>query len=196
MIKAELRKIYLEKRKQLTSEELQQKSQQICSLFFEHFNLQHIKFLHLFLPILRQKEVDTWAIIRQVRKNFPATQLVIPKTDIELLSMESFCYHENMMLEENKWGLLEPVGVDKVEPYKLDMILIPLLAFDTQGYRVGYGKGYYDRFLEKCNKEIIKIGLSCEEPVAQIEDINSFDYRLNFCITPQKVWQFDIEKYL
>lgn len=191
MIKAELRKIYLERRRQLSMEEIQQKSGQISSLFFSYFNLKHIHFLHIFLPILRQKEVDTWPIIRQVRKDFPAIQLVIPKTNTALLSMESFGYDENIQLEENKWGLLEPVRGEKIESYQLDMILVPLLVFDIRGYRVGYGKGFYDRFLENCTNKIIKIGLSYEEPVAQIEDINSFDYRLNFCITPKNIWQFE-----
>ena len=71
----------------------------------------------------------------------------------------------------------------------INIILVPLLAFDKNGHRVGYGGGYYDKFMIHYPKSI-KIGLSLEEPI-QILDINNHDIKLNFCITPKKLYKFD-----
>ena len=70
------------------------------------------------------------------------------------------------------------------------MILVPLLAYDLQGNRVGYGKGFYDRFLAKCNANVQKVGLSYFEPLDSIGDAESFDIKLNSCISPEKIWIF------
>lgn len=70
------------------------------------------------------------------------------------------------------------------------MVLIPLLAFDKKGYRVGYGKGFYDRFLADCRPDVVKVGLSVFEPIDEIADLNEFDIKMDFCITPNRVWQF------
>jgi 5-formyltetrahydrofolate cyclo-ligase len=69
-------------------------------------------------------------------------------------------------------------------------VLIPLLAFDRKGHRVGYGKGYYDRFLRTCRKDVVKIGFSYFDPVEKIEDASRYDVRLNYCITPNDIYRF------
>lgn len=72
----------------------------------------------------------------------------------------------------------------------IDIAFIPLLAFDTEGNRIGYGKGYYDRFLAKCRKDIITIGLSYFPPLDKVDDIEFFDKKIDFCITPESVYAF------
>jgi 5-formyltetrahydrofolate cyclo-ligase len=69
-------------------------------------------------------------------------------------------------------------------------VFIPLLAFDKSGHRVGYGAGYYDRFLSKCKPDCLKVGLSFFEPVDEISDADEFDVKLNHCVTPSKIWTF------
>jgi 5-formyltetrahydrofolate cyclo-ligase len=64
------------------------------------------------------------------------------------------------------------------------------LCFDLRGFRVGYGKGFYDRFLKKCRADCKKIGLSFFEPVKEISDIEEFDVALNFAVTPQEIYNF------
>ena len=73
----------------------------------------------------------------------------------------------------------------------LDLIFIPLLAYDLEGHRVGYGKGYYDRFLKLTNKSSLKIGLSFFDPINKIQDIDDNDVKLDYCITPTQVHKFD-----
>lgn len=72
----------------------------------------------------------------------------------------------------------------------LDAVLVPLIAFDARGFRVGYGKGFYDRFLKTCRADCLKIGLSLFPPVEKIADTADFDVKLDACATPEKIWRF------
>ena len=77
----------------------------------------------------------------------------------------------------------------EITPEKLDVIFIPLLGFDKQGNRVGYGKGYYDRFLHQCKPEALKIGLSFfEAETTLIQDTTEHDVPLDVCVTPTQVY--------
>ncbi len=190
MNKAQLRPLYIEKRRQYTPEEIQWKSLQIAMNFFSRFNLENIRYLHVFLPIIRQNEPDTWTIIQRITKNYPAVQIVVPRANLHTLNMESYLYEPGVALQANKWGIYEPINARLIEASAIDMILLPLLAFDEKGYRVGYGKGFYDRYLQRCRKEMIKIGLSPEGPVAEISDTDSYDAKMDYCISPEKVWEF------
>ena len=88
----------------------------------------------------------------------------------------------------NKFGILEPKKNKKeILP---DLIMVPLVAFDKKLNRLGYGGGYYDRFLKKYEKKrIIKIGLaiSCQE-VKKLP-LNSFDRKMDFVLTEKKLYK-------
>ncbi len=77
-----------------------------------------------------------------------------------------------------------------IEIERIDAVLVPLLCFDERGFRVGYGMGFYDRFLSGCRTNCLKIGLTYFAPTAEISDAQNFDVRLDFCITPKKNWKF------
>jgi 5-formyltetrahydrofolate cyclo-ligase len=149
-----------------------------------------VKYLHVFLPIAKQNEVDTWPIIQRLSKSYPVVQITVPKADLATYAMESYLYRPGISLHTNKWGMAEPQDAPLIEPSALDMILLPLLAFDEKGYRVGYGKGFYDRYLSRCRLDILKVGLSMEAPMAEIGDTDAYDMRMDYCVTPQKVWEF------
>ncbi|MES2518799.1 MAG: 5-formyltetrahydrofolate cyclo-ligase [Bacteroidota bacterium] len=191
MDKVQLRKYYLSKRKAISSEEIAEKSQQIADLFFQSFDLSNIQKLHIFLPIIRNKEINTFLIIKHLNKHFPQINIIIPKTIISTSEMEHYLLDEEK-LTENQWGILEPSDENlvKFEPSTIDLVIIPLLVFDKHGNRVGYGKGFYDRFLQKCKTTTLKIGLCLEEPIEQIEDVNEFDIKMDFCITSTKNYIF------
>ncbi|MDQ3180555.1 MAG: 5-formyltetrahydrofolate cyclo-ligase, partial [Acidobacteriota bacterium] len=75
-----------------------------------------------------------------------------------------------------------------IETEKIDIVLVPLLCFDRKGFRVGYGKGFYDRFLKNCRTDCLKIGLSYFAPIKEISDVQDFDVRLDFSITPEEIF--------
>jgi 5-formyltetrahydrofolate cyclo-ligase len=90
----------------------------------------------------------------------------------------------------NSWGITEPESGELVSPKCLDMVLVPLLVFDKQGKRVGYGKGFYDRFLSQCRSNVLKVGLSYFKPIEKIGDADTYDIPLDICVTPDEIWYF------
>ena len=192
MQKAELRKLMLQRRRALPAEEVQQRSQRIADLFFQHFPLQPGQTVHVFLPIIRNNEVNTWSIIERLRLKHPEVRVAVPVTDAEQNVLTHHCLTEEAVLVENPWGIPEPQNAQLIHAQEVDVVLLPLLAFDLAGHRVGYGKGFYDRFLADCRPDVLKIGLSLEPAVEGIADPNPFDVPLDYAITPEEVW--DIRK--
>jgi len=189
MTKAQLKKQYSEKRNHFSFEALQEKSLGISQNFYNHFDLKAIKTLHVFLPMVKKKEINTWIIIQSLFENYPYITLVVSKSVFETCRMESYIFERNTKIIENRWGIPEPINATVCADDKIDMILLPLLCFEQRGFRVGYGKGFYDRFLVKCRSNIIKIGLSLFEPVDKIEDINDYDVKMDFCVMSDGIWK-------
>jgi len=191
MIKSQLRKYYLSKRKAISAEEISIKSQQIADLFFQNFDLLKVNILHIFLPIIKHNEINTWLIIKYLKQNFSKINIIVPKIAPENSELENHLFDEKNLIE-NHWGILEPSRENqtKILPEQIDLVIIPLLIFDKIGNRVGYGKGFYDRFLQQCKPATLKIGVCLEEPVELIEDINEFDIKMDFCITHNKIYKF------
>lgn len=188
MTKTELRKTFLARQKSLSSSERARKSRDIVRLFFECIDLSKINLLHCFIPIEKFGEVDTSLILRSIRENSPKTGIAVPRVNFETTEIESLIYKFNTELIENEWGIREPSNGEMVEPSTIDIVLVPGIAFDRTGHRVGYGKGFYDRFLKRCRPDCIKIGLSFFEPVDEIEDVHEGDKSLNACITPDGIF--------
>ena len=190
MTKAALRKIYLEKQKNLSALEREEKSRRIADLFFENFDFDRIKFLHCFLPIEKFNEVDTRIILEKIRRNFPQIEIVVPRVNSQIGEIENLRYTLETKLTASFWGIDEPTHDETIEAEKIDLVLVPLLCFDEKGFRVGYGKGFYDKFLKNCRADCLKIGLSYFPPIAEISDVHNFDVKLDFCVTPEKIWNF------
>lgn len=190
MKKDEIRKIYIAKRKQLSADECAHRSDQIAALFFEHTDLTSIQFLHIFIPITRMNEVNTWKITEKIWSDFPHIQMAtsITKTD----HLEHVLIDPTTTFEEDKWGIPIPVNATPIPANQIDMVLVPLLAIDSRGHRVGYGKGYYDGFLAECKKDVQKMGISIFPILDQnIEDTHSNDIPLSGVITPESYILFD-----
>lgn len=190
MQKRELREQMLQRRARYTAAELQEWSSRITGHFFDHFPLPDYKTIHVFLPILRKKEIDTWQIIRQLQMNYPHVRIAVSVSDINNYSLNHFWLKPETKLQENKWGIPEPVQAESIDVADIDMVLVPLLAFDCKGHRVGYGKGFYDRFLASCRPETLKIGLSLEAVGQQVADVHEGDVLLDYVITPAEVISF------
>lgn len=189
MNKSELRKIFLAKQKSLSSGERIEKSRAISEQFFENFDLAKINFLHSFLPIEKFHEIDTNFIFQKIWKDFPRVKTLVPRVDFESFEMKNLLYDAETELLQNAWNIHEPLHDETIETEKIDAVLVPLLCFDVRGYRVGYGKGFYDRFLKNCRADCLKIGLSYFAPVEKIADADEFDVKLDFCATPFAVYR-------
>lgn len=190
MTKHEARSIFQARRKDLTKSEVTNRSSLISGLFFEHFDLSNIQFLHCFLPIRSRNEPDTWMIIDKVRRAFPSISIVLPKVTGDDGQMQSYPFAGEMNLSRNRWGIEEPAGDVPIDAALVDMILVPLLAFDVLGNRVGYGRGFYDRLLQMCRPDAIRIGISLFDAIDRIDDVDAYDEKLHYCITPNKVFTF------
>jgi len=196
MNKSELRKIYLAKQKSFSMFERKQKSEQIADEFFANFNLSKINFLHCFLPIERTNEIDTKPTFQKIWREFPRIETLVPRVNFQTDEIENLKFTSETKLVKNTWEVSEPAHDETVETEKIDLILIPLLCFDTRGFRVGYGRGFYDRFLKNCRADCLKIGLSYFAPVEKILDAQDFDVSLDVCVTPEKVWWFQSKTHL
>jgi 5-formyltetrahydrofolate cyclo-ligase len=190
MTKSELRKIYLEKRRLLSSDEIMQKSERVAKRLFRNFDLQKINVLHCFLPIERFNEINTKLIFHRVWRDFPHIETAVPRVNFKTNEIESLKFTLQTELVQNSWLIHEPEHNELVESKKIDAVLVPLLCFDLRGFRVGYGKGFYDKFLKNCRAECLKIGLNHFPPVERISDTNEFDVRLDYCLTPKKTYKF------
>ena len=186
MLKSELRKQALAQRKGLTEQQAAVLSEALLATF-KKLDFSDINSVHIFLPILRHNEPNTFLFIDWLHANHPKIKIVVPKADFETHTMNHYVFNSLVDLKNNDYGIPEPQNALAFAGVP-DLVLVPLLAFDQKGYRVGYGKGFYDRFFQNINTQ--KIGLSFFEPVAQINDVHLNDIRLDKCITPNKIYSF------
>ncbi|MFS4415857.1 5-formyltetrahydrofolate cyclo-ligase [Maribacter sp. 2307ULW6-5] len=143
-------------------------------------------YYHIFLSIPSKNEPDTAYLLSILQGK--DKDVVVPK--MEGNELEHYLLTDNTLLKANPWGVPEPQNGLRVTAQQLDVVFVPLLAFDQKGHRVGYGKGFYDRFLKACRKDVIKVGLSLYPPEKAITDSNAEDVRLDFCVTPEKIYTF------
>jgi 5-formyltetrahydrofolate cyclo-ligase len=187
MIKSKLRKSHLARQRALSPVERDAMSTQIANNFFAGFDLTQVNLLHCFVPIEKFNEIDTSYIFHGIWKQFPQIQTVVPRVDFDRGEMDSVRYTAETELEQNRWNIHEPSHDESVEAELIDMVLTPGLAYDRSGHRIGYGKGFYDRFLDLCRPDCVKVGLSYFEPVGEIEDTHEGDVRLDHIVTPEHV---------
>lgn len=190
MNKSELRKIFIGKRKEILSSERTEKSRAIFGNIFDYFDFTKMNVVHCFLPIERFNEIDTHLLFHEVWQKFPHIKTVVPRVDFQMVEMKSLVYDAETELHENDWNIFEPKHDEFVEAEKIDAVFVPLLCADERGFRVGYGKGFYDRFLKDCREDCLKIGLDYSSPIDEISDVNEFDIKLDFLVTPEKVYGF------
>lgn len=191
MKKSELREIYLKRRNSLASDDAAEMSGRIADRFFSDFDLVTIATLHCFISIPKFNEVDTSLIFKWLWSEYPHVLTLAPRVNRESGELEHLTYTPQMDLSENSWGIREPSGTESVDAKQIDLVLVPLLCFDRRGYRVGYGKGYYDRFLRECRTDCRKVGLSFFPPIDEINDIHAGDVAIDQCITPDKVFDLN-----
>jgi 5-formyltetrahydrofolate cyclo-ligase len=187
MLKKDLRKKYKDLRQSLTPEAIEDKSLAIANRLLR-LDIWDKIYYHLFLSIEEQKEIDTEFILQILAGK--DKEIVVSKSDFGTLGMTHYLLTDNTKIKKNEYNIPEPVYGLEVPVTKIDVVFVPLLAFDLKGNRVGYGKGFYDKFLSECKPETIKIGLSFFEAEELIDDISENDIQLDSCVTPNKIYFF------
>ncbi len=190
MLKEEARILYRKKRKALSFAE-RAKSDDLMLIQFQKLDLPFIHSLLSFWPIEENNEPNTHLFTDYLEFRNPALSVSYPRTDFSNNNMEAVQVDVDTPFQLKEHNIHEPLGGTVINPATIDMVLVPLLICDKMGYRVGYGKGFYDKFLAGVNEDCIKIGFSYFEPIDKIEGKHDFDIPLNICITPQNVYVFN-----
>jgi len=186
MDKNTLRQHYKKLRAALSEEEQLELSLSITNRLLE-LPLWEKTYFHLFMRSAQHNEVDTEAILTLLQGK--DKQVVIPRMEAEN-SLAHILLTDATLIRPNAWGIPEPVGGLEVPVNTLEVVFVPLLAYDKRGNRIGYGKGYYDRFLADCSKACLKIGLSFFPPEEHLPAEEN-DIPLDYCISPTKVYRFN-----
>jgi len=190
MLKSEIRKAFLEKRKALTKADIDALSRRITGHALRLIDADSIRTLHCFLSIEKLNEIDTSLIFRNIWAKFPNVRTAVPRINSLGRDLEHLEYRPETELAKNNWGIAEPTGDRLISPEEIDLVLVPLLCFDRRGHRVGYGKGYYDRFLTQCRPDCIKAGLSLFPMIEKIDDAGPHDIPLDACVLPDGIVHF------
>ena len=185
MFKKDLRKIYLEKRMTLSKDEVNFLSEKILDKFILQFNIIENQKVSVFLPISKFNEINTLEFIKFLWSK--KVNVFIPKIiDKDLISVK---FTSETVLIQNSWGILEPLS-NQNEETVFDYVITPLLYCDSFGNRVGYGKGFYDKFFQTINSDAKKIGVNYFAPTDIIDDISDLDVKLDYLITPDEILSF------
>lgn len=187
--KKELRLLYSIKREQINKKLLDHKITNNTLNFINNFidTDKEIK-VHIFLPIVKKNEINTFLIINRLKlRNI---KFYISKSNFETNELTHYELTTNTKLIENKYGIPEPLNAVEYKENDFNIVIVPLLCSDMNGNRIGYGKGFYDRFLSSLEEKHITIGLNYFKPIKKITDTNKFDIRLNYLITSNKVYKY------
>ncbi|MFM7006617.1 MAG: 5-formyltetrahydrofolate cyclo-ligase [Flavobacteriales bacterium] len=187
MTKAEIRTLYKAKRAQLSPYDITKISAQVQALVLDHFSFSS-KYVSIFLPIEQQKEISTYGLLEDIilKGGHP----ILSKANFKDHSLTLYHYEHPSQLEISSFGIPEPKHGRTILAGKLDFVFVPLLGLNSEGQRVGYGKGFYDRLLKQCKPDCIFIGLHLFDEFTEISDLNANDIPLHLCFTPGGVYDF------
>ena len=186
-MKNELRIKYKRLREELSADEIENLSLQIANQTLQ-LPIWDYSFYHLFLSISEKREINTEALLHILQGK--DKNVVLSKSDFETHRLTNYLLTDSTILKNNAWGIPEPQGGIEIPPQQIEVVFIPLLAFDESGHRIGYGKGFYDRFLSACTMNTLKVGLSFFEAEPEIPWILSSDVPMDYCVTPERIYAF------
>jgi 5-formyltetrahydrofolate cyclo-ligase len=183
-----VRKTYLKKRQELSASKFEEESSQLVQNTIELIKKYKPECIHCFLPIHSKGEINTTPIIQYCWKN--NINVVVPVSNFEDGTLKNAEFRSHTKTKQTKNNITEPIDPIWKKNDTIDIVITPLLAFDPKGYRVGYGKGFYDRFFASLHKDAKRIGISLFKPCKGIENINEYDVPLTHCVTPNKTYYF------
>jgi 5-formyltetrahydrofolate cyclo-ligase len=189
MTKNELRKIYKQKRLSIHSKE-KLKMDDLMLIQFQKLSFDNTEVLLSYWPLLKFAEPNTHLFSGYLRHMVPSLTICYPVIGPANNSLQAVAIGEDTIYKTNVSGIHEPVDGELVDASLVDLVFTPMLICDIKGNRVGFGKGYYDKYLASCRKDVCKIAFSYFEPVDTVEDANTFDVPLSYCITPECIYEF------
>lgn len=182
--KQKLRKELLKKRKSISKEEFLQKSTQIFKRLTEQAEFKKANTIHCYVSINERREVNTHPLIKKMLED--EKRVVVPFTQIEKGTLLHIKLDNFEDLKPNRWGVLEPQEGNEVNPKELDLVIVPMVGGDSHKNRIGYGRGFYDRFLRQTNCP--KIGLLFEACLVDKVPVEEFDVGLDKILTEKKAF--------
>lgn len=176
------RNLYKEKREKLNSTEREKLSSYICEQFLSNFKDKGTCF-HVFKKMDKFHEINTDKIIEGLLRS--NKNVVLPKMKGKNLLSCKINFNQDYSI--NRYGVKEPNPCNEVPMDMIDIVILPMLICDVKGYRLGYGGGFYDRFLS--SSKALKIGINFFEPVERLP-IENYDIPIDYLITPKKLYKF------
>jgi len=186
-MKNKLRKKYMSKRNELTSEKIEEFSLEVANRLLK-LPIWDLEYYHLFLSIAEKKEIETEFILHILQGK--DKNVILSKSDFNTRKLHNFLLTDTTVIKKNRWNIPEPVDGIEIPSEKIEVVFVPLLAFDLNGHRLGYGKGFYDIFLASCKPNVIKVGVSFFEAENMIPELEISDIALDYCVTPYKTYIF------
>ncbi len=179
-MKQKLREAILEKRNSLTKEEIKKKSNIIRGKLFSLPKFKKAETVLFYVS--KDNEVYTHDMIRDL---LGKKKIIVPVTDLKNKDLILSELNDFSDLEPGYYGVLEPKKIKKVSPSGIDIVIVPGIAFDRKGNRIGYGVGYYDIFLKKT--KALKIGLAYDFQIVDEIKTEDFDVSVDVVVTDKEI---------
>ncbi|HEX5797471.1 MAG TPA: 5-formyltetrahydrofolate cyclo-ligase [Candidatus Saccharimonadales bacterium] len=178
--KRALRASLLSRKMRLGKDEVDKMSEAAIKKLIGFLDWAKVRNIHIYIPITANNELNTWPFIKHLRDNFPNVMIYLPKLD-GFAKLDSYAE-----VRENRLGIPEPITKTLTSGVQFDVIIIPTIGFDRRGYRLGYGAGYYDRFLAKHrSKNVIGLSYAMSE-IDKVPD-EPHDKKMHTVITEKEI---------
>lgn len=185
MEKSFLRKEYKQKRMDLSDQAKYHLDRGISNQIKNLIQKKNFKKVHVFLPIEKFNEYNSFLLLND--KGLSDVEFVIPVVSEKNMLTVSYV-SENLRI--SSWGIPEPIDYIEVPSNDIDLVLVPMLVSDVKGNRIGYGKGFYDRFLIDLPDSVLKLGVSYFEPIKDGITADSWDVKLDGIIMENEILEF------
>lgn len=179
-MKNQLKKDILEKRNSLTKQEILEKSELIKNNLFRNKFYRESKSVMFFVSF--NSEVYTHEMIKEALKS---KRVIVPKV-VEHEIEPSLIIDFDSMVSSGRFGILEPIEAMKVAYDNIDLVVVPGSVFDLNGHRIGFGLGFYDRFLHKVSRSV-KIGLAFDFQIVDKIPHEEHDVPVDFIVTDKRI---------
>ena len=187
MNKNNLRNKFMIRRENFSDDKIECKSQQLINKFLGSDFYKGNN--SIFIYVSYKNEVQTHDLIKKMIND--NKDVYVPQPNPETKEMEAVLIRKFNDLTEGSYGILEPIeSSSRIEPSLLDLIIVPGLVFSLKGYRIGYGGGFYDRFLSRTNQNDCppwKLGFAYNEFIIDKVPNNQYDLPVDFIISENKI---------